>query len=109
MSGVTQIESAAVGSATLSWQIRGLMGVTGVSTKIGISRSSGEWWLDVNSSQTWDAGDIFLAFGVADGIPVTGDWDGAGTTKIGAFKDGVWYLDRDRKSTRLNSSHCYIS
>ena len=27
------------------------------------------------------------------GIPVTGDWNGDGTTKIGVFIDGRWFLD----------------
>jgi len=24
---------------------------------------------------------------------VTGDWNGTGTTKIGIYTDGLWYLD----------------
>jgi len=26
-------------------------------------------------------------------IPVTGDWDGTGTSKIGVYRDGIWFLD----------------
>ncbi len=33
------------------------------------------------------------AFGPAGAIPVAGDWDGSGTKRIGAFLNGVWYLD----------------
>jgi len=34
-------------------------------------------------------------FGLPMGIPVTGDWSGDGTTKIGVFYDGLWFLDLD--------------
>ena len=34
-----------------------------------------------------------LRFGMAHATPVTGDWDGSGTTKIGVFLDGLWFLD----------------
>ena len=26
-------------------------------------------------------------------LPVVGDWDGTGTTKIGIYRSGTWYLD----------------
>ena len=32
-------------------------------------------------------------FGMSGSVPVTGDWDGSGTTKIGVFLDGLWFLD----------------
>jgi len=32
-------------------------------------------------------------FGMNGAIPVTGDWNGDGTTEIGAFLDGLWFLD----------------
>jgi len=31
--------------------------------------------------------------GLPNVIPVTGDWNGTGTTKIGVFSNGTWYLD----------------
>jgi hypothetical protein len=34
-----------------------------------------------------------LHFGMQDAIPVTGDWDGSGTTKVGVFINGLWFLD----------------
>ena len=34
-----------------------------------------------------------LRFGPDGGTPVSGDWSGDGTTKIGVFLDGVWFLD----------------
>jgi serine-aspartate repeat-containing protein C/D/E len=32
-------------------------------------------------------------FGMPGAIPVTGDWDGSGCTKIGVFMEGLWFLD----------------
>jgi serine-aspartate repeat-containing protein C/D/E len=34
-----------------------------------------------------------LRFGLPGATPVSGDWDGSGTTKIGAFLGGIWFLD----------------
>ncbi len=34
-----------------------------------------------------------LHFGMPGATPVAGDWDGSGTTKIGVFLDGLWFLD----------------
>lgn len=34
-------------------------------------------------------------FGLPMGIPVTGDWNGEGATRIGVFYDGLWFLDLD--------------
>ena len=32
-------------------------------------------------------------FGLPGWTSVVGDWNGDGKTKIGIYKDGVWYLD----------------
>lgn len=34
-----------------------------------------------------------LRFGLANGFPVTGDWNGDGTIKVGVFLNGLWFLD----------------
>jgi hypothetical protein len=34
-----------------------------------------------------------LVFGLPGAVPVTGDWNGEGTTKVGIFSDGSWLLD----------------
>jgi len=34
-----------------------------------------------------------LQFGLAGGIPVTGDFDGDGISEVGVFFDGIWFLD----------------
>ncbi|TAN38344.1 MAG: hypothetical protein EPN25_13895, partial [Nitrospirae bacterium] len=68
-------------------------------TKIGIF-DHGTWYLDSNQSWAWEGtpADTLGIFGVGlDGaIPVVGDWTGDGTTKIGVFIDGIWYLDMNR-------------
>ncbi|MEW5746954.1 MAG: S8 family serine peptidase [Nitrospirota bacterium] len=60
--------------------------------KIGVFRN-GKWYLD-NGSGTWNVGiDTVYSFGLSTDIPITGDWDGSGSTKIGTFRSGKWYLD----------------
>lgn len=34
-----------------------------------------------------------IRFGLSGATPVVGDWDGSGTSKIGVFLDGLWFLD----------------
>jgi cytochrome c peroxidase len=66
------------------------------TAKIGVY-SDGLWYLDVNGSGTWDGTptDAQYSFGagLANALPVVGDWNGAGRAKIGVFSDGAWYLD----------------
>ena len=38
-------------------------------------------------------------FGTVGWTPIVGDWNGGGTTKIGIYKDGMWYLDNDGSGT----------
>ena len=67
------------------------------TVKIGIY-SKGTWYLDMIGNGVWDGGVVdkvipSFGVGVPDAIPVTGDWDGSGKTKIGIFSNGIWYLD----------------
>ena len=83
------------------------------ATKIGIYRRDpvhnlSYWYLD-NGNGQWDGcgtfptQDLCLGSfgGYAQDIPITGDWNGSGTTKIGIYRrDPVhnlsyWYLDND--------------
>ena len=57
------------------WMLLGKPGVGG-SARSGVAPAAGR------------------AFQVGD-IPVVGDWNGDGTTKIGLFRKGIWYLDVD--------------
>jgi hypothetical protein len=56
---------------------------------------AGEWVLDTNGTRTLDpcAIDTCRTWGQAGDLPVVGDWNGDGTSKVGIFRDGVWYLD----------------
>jgi sugar lactone lactonase YvrE len=66
-------------------------------TKVGIYRN-GFWILDMNGNGIYDGpsgGDTFFAFG-GDGasyVPVVGDWNGDGRTKVGIYHNGFWSLD----------------
>jgi major membrane immunogen (membrane-anchored lipoprotein) len=68
-------------------------------TKIGVFYN-GYWYLDSNMSWAWDGTptDTLGVFGVGltGAIPVVGDWNGDGTTKIGVYMNGTWYLDMNR-------------
>ena len=54
---------------------------------------------DVNQGGVWIIADTNgvpvqkYRFGLRGAIPVTGDWNGNGVTKIGVFIDGLWFLD----------------
>jgi endoglucanase len=67
-------------------------------TKMG-AYHQGDWYLDFIGNGTWDGGviDKQYAFGWNDPnvIPVAGDWNGDGRTKIGIYYKGFWYLDYD--------------
>ena len=59
---------------------------------------NGFWVLDYNGNRTYDGvqgGDKFYAFGGsgASYVPVVGDWNGDGKTKIGFYNNGFWALD----------------
>ncbi|MFA6974145.1 MAG: hypothetical protein WC238_05435 [Parcubacteria group bacterium] len=74
------------------------------TTEIGVYDSdTGEWYLDTSGDGIWNASeDDLYNFGSQPGaIPVTGDWDGDGTTEIGVYDsdDGKWYLDYDGDGT----------
>ena len=67
-------------------------------TKVGIYRpGNGLFILDSNGNGVFDSGDAVYNLGVgtqpAD-LPVVGDWNGDGRTKVGLFRQGFfWILD----------------
>jgi hypothetical protein len=66
-------------------------------TRIGVF-SNGTWYFDMNGNGSWDGpvtDRTYANFGVGlpNAIPVVGDWDGTGVTRIGVFSNGTWYLD----------------
>ncbi|MCW5983451.1 MAG: hypothetical protein KIT09_35490 [Bryobacteraceae bacterium] len=68
----------------------------GNATAIGVF-FNGYWYRDVDGNGTWTdpywPSDQESLFGWPGAEPVLGDWNGDGRTKIGVFKDGIWYLD----------------
>jgi hypothetical protein len=70
-------------------------------TKVGIYRAkNGDFILDSNGDEVFDAGDAVYKFlqnvggPLPTDVPVVGDWNGSGTTKIGIVRDGfLWLLD----------------
>jgi hypothetical protein len=69
---------------------------TGV-VRVGVF-SNGTWYLDMKGDGVWDGGIVDRVIpnfgrGLPNVIPVTGDWDGSGKTRIGVFTNGTWYLD----------------
>ncbi len=57
---------------------------------------NGSWYIDHNRNGGYDgtaAGDQNFSFGQSGDVPVTGDWTGSGTMKIGVFRNGQWLLD----------------
>jgi len=65
--------------------------------KIGVYRGNGVWYLDVNGNGAWDGPvmDKQYSFGggVTGAVSVRGDWTGTGSSNIGIFANGIWYLD----------------
>jgi fibronectin type 3 domain-containing protein len=67
--------------------------------QIGVFRAStGKWYLDLNGNGQWDGCNIdgcYGPFGVSGDLPVAGDWNADGITRIGVFRPstGKWYLD----------------
>ncbi len=70
---------------------------TGI-VRLGVFRN-GMWYLDYNGDGQWSGcgttadTDRCYAFGMMGDIPVVGDWNGNGVSKIGVFRNGMWYLD----------------
>ena len=76
----------------------------GGSSKVGLFRpSDGTFYLDYNGNGQWDGcgADHCLHIGMLGDIPLVGDWNGSGTTKVGAFRpsDGTFYLDYNGSGT----------
>ncbi|NJN46588.1 MAG: hypothetical protein HC808_09025 [Candidatus Competibacteraceae bacterium] len=69
------------------------------TSAVGVFRK-GTWYLD-NGNFQWDGcgsfpnQDLCLvnSFGAPSDKPVAGDWTGNGTSAVGVFRNGTWYLD----------------
>ena len=76
------------------------------TSKIGLFRLGFYWILDANGNGVLDningaGGDQAFAYGgIAGDVPVLGDWNGSGTSKVGVFRDGFfWVLDANGNHT----------
>ena len=72
--------------------------------KVGAFRpSDGTFYLDYNGNGVWDGcgTDRCLQIGMNGDIPLVGDWNASGTSKVGAFRpsDGTFYLDYNGSGT----------
>lgn len=69
------------------------------TTQLGLFRpSTGEWFLNRNGKRSWDGcrkDTCITNFGEAGDVPVIGDWNGTGISKVGVFRPatGEWFLD----------------
>jgi hypothetical protein len=67
--------------------------------QLGLFRpSTGQWFIDRSGNREWDGcrRDYCInSFGSAGDLPVSGDWDGTGMSKIGVWRPstGQWFLD----------------
>ena len=65
-------------------------------TKVGVY-NNGTWLLDYNGNGVWDGPTvdkaIYWSTGQSTDVPVMGDWNGDGRTKIGIYNNGTWILD----------------
>ena len=49
----------------------------------------------LKGERIFGADDKEISFGWAGAIPIVGDWNGDGPTKIGVVNQGFWFLDYD--------------
>jgi hypothetical protein len=67
------------------------------TTKIGswsLVSGVGQFVLDLNGDYAFEPGnDAVFEWGDSVSVPVTGDWNGDGRTKVGVFANGFWVLD----------------
>ena len=74
------------------------------TSQLGLFRpSTGEWFLSRNSNRSWNGckkDTCITNFGDVGDLPVIGDWNGTGISKIGLFRPatGEWFLDLNGNS-----------
>ncbi len=85
------------------------------TTQLGLFRpSSGEWFLNRNGKRSWEGcrkDTCITNFGEAGDLPVIGDWNGTGISKIGVFRPatGEWFLDLNGNGTWDNGIDLQLS
>src|SRR5262249_42503628 len=65
------------------------------SSKPGIFRSGFLWLLDVDGNQQLNVPPdrVFPYGGITGDIPINGDWNGDGRSKVGIYRNGLFILD----------------
>jgi sugar lactone lactonase YvrE len=81
-------------------------GGSGGQSKPGLFRQGFLWFQDVDGNQQINVPPdrVFGLGGIPGDIPVTGDWNGSGTSKAGVFRpnyNGQWVLDWDGTGQNL--------
>ena len=84
--GLPRTSSRSTKIAGLAWQP--VLFVNGTQWKSD-RLAGGTWTIDTLSPGV----DRPIAYGIKGALPVTGDWDGDGTSEIGIFYKGEWLLD----------------
>ena len=68
----------------------------GKPEKVG-AFNTGNWVQDANGNFAWDGTSvdrlIYWSLGQTGEVPVIGDWNGDGKSKVGLYINGTWYLD----------------
>jgi hypothetical protein len=85
------------------------------TSQLGLFRpKTGEWFLNRNGNRTWNGckKDTCISdFGEAGDLPVIGDWNGTGISKIGVFRPatGEWFLDANGNGKWDGGLDIYLS
>lgn len=53
----------------------------------------GLWIVDSNGSGAWEPSDAVYQFGLAQDIPVVGNWNSGTRKRVGVFRNGMWAFD----------------
>ncbi|HXG51633.1 MAG TPA: InlB B-repeat-containing protein [candidate division Zixibacteria bacterium] len=76
--------------------------------KIGLYRpATGEWFLDTNGNGVWDGCGVdtcLSSFNVKGAVPVVGDWDGSGVTRVGLFLTDLSGLSDSTTTSSLTTA-----
>jgi hypothetical protein len=96
--GISAAANALVGTTTEFKATYDNVAVGTRPSKVGVFRpGDGTFYLDANGSGIWEGcgTDQCLQIGMAEDVALVGDWNGSGTSKVGAFRpsDGTFYLD----------------